>query len=357
MGDNLKENYFIVVRSILMLAFCFYGLMDKANDTGVSVRVLLLVSFIIALFAIRELARREWEILFLLGEAVLVGVLVALEGPSFVLLVYFIAFEFLARFGVPFQWYLLAYLLVFLRGDAEILTHFIIITMMIVCYTQHQFVFLSMKKQIMEDTISGQQLKRDIENKEYKVQADLAQALHDKLGHSINGSIYQLEASKVLMGKDPEKAGEILQKVIDNLRTGMDEIRAILRKERPEKKKMALLQLHELMADCNDKGVEAALVTEGDLSVIPNNIWEVILDNSFEAVTNSMKYSKCKHIDVNIVVMNKMVRCSVSDDGVGCSNIVDGMGISGMRSRVRSVGGNIDFEAEAGFKVSMLLPI
>ncbi|MBO4809384.1 MAG: hypothetical protein J5537_10110 [Lachnospiraceae bacterium] len=357
MGDNLKANYFILVRIILMLAFCFYGLMDKANDTGVSVRVLLLVSFIIALMALREFAKKERQLFFLIAMAIAIGVLVGLEGSSFVLLLYFIAFELLAWFGVKLRWYFLAYLLIFLKGDEEMLTHFIIITMMIVCYTQHQFVFLSMQKQLLLDTISGQQLKRDIENKEYKVQADLSQALHDKLGHSINGSIYQLEASKVLISKDPDRAGDIIQKVIDNLRTGMDEIRAILRKERPEKKKMALLQLHELMADCNDKGVAAELVTEGDLSVIPNNIWEVILDNAFEAVTNSMKYSKCKRIDVNLVVMNKMIRCSISDDGVGCENIVDGMGISGMRSRVRSVGGSIDFEAEAGFKVSMLLPI
>ena len=340
-----------------MVAFCIYGLMDKANDTGVSVRVLLLVSCTISILALKELVRKERQIIFLVLAAVLTGVLMGLEGYSFVLLVFFVFFEFLAWFGVGIRWYFSAYLLIFLRGGQDILTHFIVITMMIVCYTQHQFVILSMQKQLMEDTISGQQLKRDIENKEYKVHANLSQTLHDKLGHSINGSIYQLEASKVLLSKDPDKAGEILQKVIDNLRTGMDEIRAILRKERPEKKKMALLQLHELMADCNDKGVEGELVTEGDLAVIPNNIWEVILDNAFEAVTNAMKYSKCNRIDVRIVVMNKMVRCSISDDGVGCGSIVDGMGISGMRQRVRGVGGTIDFESEAGFTVSMLLPL
>ena len=55
--------------------------------------------------------------------------------------------------------------------------------------------------------------------------------------------------------------------------------------------------------------------------------------------------------------MNKMVRCAVSDDGIGCDNIVDGMGISGMRQRVRSIGGNIEFKSHPGFEVSMLLPI
>nr|MCR5398565.1 hypothetical protein [Lachnospiraceae bacterium] len=246
------------------------------------------------------------------------------------------------------------------------------------------------REQMYEETVTQQDLKRDIErresaakeahrksmllaeNKILEERASLSQTLHDKLGHNINGSIYQLEASKVIMDKEPEKAKAMLQAVIDQLRTGMDEIRAILRKERPEKKKLALLQLHELCADCINKGVQAELNTEGDMSKIPDDLWEVILDNIFEAVTNSLKYSRCKRIDIGIIVLNKMIRCTVTDDGAGCDKIVDGMGLSGMRKRVREAGGTIDFEStdinsmdidaighgtEHGFKVSMLLPL
>ena len=159
------------------------------------------------------------------------------------------------------------------------------------------------------------------------------------------------------MDKDPVKAGGMIQSVINQLRGGMDEIRAILRRQRPEKKKMALLQLYELCADCNKKGVEAELNTEGNLSAISDMLWEIILDNTFEAVTNSMKYSRCRSIDISILVMNEMVRCSVSDDGVGCGTVKDGMGISGMRQRIRNAGGSISFETEAGFSVNMLLPL
>ncbi|MBP5250512.1 MAG: hypothetical protein J6Z46_10980, partial [Lachnospiraceae bacterium] len=73
--------------------------------------------------------------------------------------------------------------------------------------------------------------------------------------------------------------------------------------------------------------------------------------------TNSMKYSECRHIDIQIVVMNRMVRCTVRDNGKGCHHFEDGMGISGMRQRVRAVNGTIDFETEIGFTVKMLLPL
>ena len=195
------------------------------------------------------------------------------------------------------------------------------------------------------------------ENRILTERAELTQTLHDRLGHNINGSIYQLEASKLLLEKDPEKTRGMIQAVIDQLRSGMDEIRMILRKERPEKKKMALIHLHELCADCKAKGMEAELQTEGDLSAIPDDLWEVLLDNCYEAVSNSMKYSKAKKIELRIIVMNQMVRCVVSDNGIGCSRITDGMGISGMRQRIRAVGGTISFETEAGFLVNMLIPL
>ncbi len=60
---------------------------------------------------------------------------------------------------------------------------------------------------------------------------------------------------------------------------------------------------------------------------------------------------------MKIHVMNQIVRCSIKDNGIGCEEIVDGMGISGMRQRVRSVNGILNFEAETGFAINMLLPL
>ena len=380
MGEYLKENYFTIVRIILVITFCIYGVVgifDESSDTGVSLTILLLVSLFIACMAIKETVSEGKKLVFLIITVILFAALMTAGGSSFILLGFLLAYELLAYINAKPIWYLIPFAGVFIDTSVGVLNQFIAVVLLALCYMQHEFVVAPYRKQMMEDTKEQQYLKRDIEIREYAVRtereknmvmaenkvleerANLSQTLHDKLGHNINGSIYQLEASKVIMDKDPEKTKSMIQAVIDQLRTGMDEIRAILRKERPEKQKMAVLQLYELCEDCNNKGVEAEFTKEGDLSKIPDSIWEVILDNAFEAVTNSMKYSKADHIDVTIVAMNKMVRCSVADNGVGCSKIVDGMGISGMRKRIRSVGGTVDFETQqgCGFKVNMLLPL
>ncbi len=375
MGKFLKENYYILVRMLLMLVYGMYGLSGNVGSAGVPLRILLLLALYISAMTIKELTEGKWKLFFLAG-ALLINIALFYFGRScFMPLTCFTCFEIISFFKGRVPLYFLMYLAVFVDSPLGNITEFMIVTMLIVFYVQHEYVVAGYEKRMYEDTVLQQGLKREYQDREYEVQAELkrnmleaenkvlseraalSQTLHDKLGHNINGSIYQLEAVKLLIDKDPGKAGGMVQSVIDQLRGGMDEIRVILRKERPEKKKMALLQLYELCADCNKKGVEAELNTEGNLSAIPDQLWEVILDNTFEAVTNSMKYSRCRRIDVSILVMNEMLRCTVSDDGVGCDTVKDGMGISGMRQRIRNAGGTINFETEAGFRVNMLLPM
>ena len=374
MGERLRDNFFTVVRIDIMLVFSLYGFFE--TSTGVSPLILLLVALYFCAMALKEMfADKRYKLLFLgLGAAAFIAILV-FGGNAYILMGLYLIYESFALFKATLFVYFTPLLLAFVPTPIGFLTQLLVASMMTVIYVQHDLVIVAYQKQIHEETVVEQGLKRDMESREQASKAELkknivmaenrileersslSQALHDKLGHNINGSIYQLEAIKVLMEKDPERSKEMTQAVIDQLRTGMDEIRGILRKERPEKKELALIQLYNLCRDCNDKGVETNLETEGDVDVLNEKLWEVILDNSFEAVTNSMKYSKCKNILITIRVMNKLVRCTIRDDGVGCNSFSDGMGISGMRRRVREVGGTLDFETVGGFTVNMLLPL
>ena len=376
MSENIRDKNFLLIKLTLLIVFSVYGIMNAVHETGVSVRMLLLVSLYIGCLASGEFFKGKKRVICLIESCVVVGLLIYMGGRYFVPFGFLSAYEILSLFpDLDYKFYFVPLVGTIVETPIGFLTLFVIVFMMATLYIQQNYVIRELIKRNKSDLETEQNLKKEMQFQEYSAKAELnksmlnaqnkiledraelSQTLHDRLGHNINGSIYQLEGVKVLMDKDPDKAKTMVQAVIDQLRTGMDEIRAILRKERPEKRKIAMLHLYELCEDCNNKGVEANLTTEGDASQVPDNLWEVILDNAYEAVSNSMKYAKCKHINIVIVVMNKMVRCTIEDDGIGCAKIEDGMGISGMRQRARSVNGMISFETEAGFKVTMLLPI
>ena len=55
MNERVRDNYFLVVRIALLVALSVYGVMNLLESTGVSFRVLLLVSFYIGIMAVKEL--------------------------------------------------------------------------------------------------------------------------------------------------------------------------------------------------------------------------------------------------------------------------------------------------------------
>ena len=384
MNERFKTNYFIVARLALMLILsvssfiAMIGGDDKISleMTGVSLEMLLLISVYIGLMSVKELFSLKIKRVFLLIALIVFLYIYKVGGGGYIFLGFFTAYEILLVFpGISYFWYMLPIVFALVPGPVGFSTKFLVVVLLALVYIQHEFIVKSYQQRMMEDIKMEQGLKRDMRDREHAAKAELrrsmlqaenqileersslSQTLHDKLGHNINGSIYQLEGVKVLMDKDPEKSRGMIQAVIDQLRTGMDEIRAILRKERPKKKELAMVQLYNLCEDSNNKGVETELNVEGDTGLIPDDIWEIILDNTYEAVSNSMKYARCKHINIDIKVMNRMVRCIVSDDGIGCKSIEDGMGISGMRQRIRTINGTVSFESEAGFTVNMLIPL
>ncbi len=395
MKDKLRNRYFLMVRTCLLLGFCTHGLLYRMEETGASPKMLLLLAVFISCFSLKEISfshlvsgnpgKYDKHMLMFAGlfAGVILGYFQTKIGGAYILLTIFWAYEILSSVvteqmirgrRVSMVWYVLPAGLLLFPTPVDRYTVALVLVLTMFLYVQHDFVVRFYRKQNQEDTLLEQRLKKDLVRQEYETKAELqknilkaenkiledraalAQTLHDKLGHGINGSIYQLEAIKLLMESDPDKAQAMTQAVIDQLRVSMDEIRGILRKERPEKKDMSLLQLYKLCEDCEGKGVEATLETEGDIDQVPQQVWEVILDNAFEAVTNALKYAKCKKIDIKIIVMNQMIRCSIADDGAGCYEIKEGMGIAGMRRRVREAGGSIGFESQGGFTVNMLLP-
>ncbi len=376
MTEQLRENYFLAVRTLLLLALEIYIALSRYISAGASYGMLFLLALFLGTVAGRELINTEGKKWVFFGISVILFLIMFFGfGKEFLLLGIFLCYELITCFKPGILWYVLPLILSCLSDKSGVLVQMMFTLFLGVIYFQNDFIYESYRKQTKEDIVLEQDLKHDIFIKEYEMKqerkrglllaenqileerAKLSQTLHDKLGHNINGSVYQLEAVKVLMEQKPEQAKEMIQAVIGQLRSGMDEIRMILRRQRPKKYRVAVLSLEKLCEECRQKGVQASLVTTGDVSAVPEEYLEIILDNAYEAVSNSLKYAGCTKIDMAIHVLNKMVRCSISDNGNGCKEIADGMGISGMRQRMREVNGILSFETQAGFTVNMLLPL
>ncbi len=186
----------------------------------------------------------------------------------------------------------------------------------------------------------------------------ITQEIHDKLGHSISGSLMQLEAANLIMDKDSQQSKKIIQSTIRVLREGMESIRATLKNIKPESQQIGINKIKLLVDEfkSNDE-ITGGLYYSGNIDKISYLEWKVIYENVKEALTNIRKYSRAKTFKVDIKVLNKFIKVEIKDDGRGCQKIIRGLGISGIEERTLNLNGKAIIDGSDGFSVIILLPI
>lgn len=189
---------------------------------------------------------------------------------------------------------------------------------------------------------------------EIKERNRIARQIHDHVGHSIAGILMQLQAVKKLYNKDEVKATELLGNSIEALSGTLTVMRDTVHNIKPEGK-LGIEHIRQVIENFNYCPVE--LSSTGDFSELPVSIMQILDNNIKEALTNVSKYSKATKVDINIDVNYKFVRLQIKDNGMSNANFKEGFGISGMKERVKNIGGTIAFSSDNGFLIVCVIPI
>ncbi|MCM3117163.1 sensor histidine kinase [Neobacillus sp. MER 74] len=219
-----------------------------------------------------------------------------------------------------------------------------------------------MRKQLQKLTKHIHENSEYIRQSEYTFKLEernrISQEIHDKIGHSMTGALFQMEAAKRLVETDQHKATELLQNAINISKEGIENIRLTLKNMKPPTEQVGIHRLKLLVDDFNAKQtIKTVLTHEGNLDIIAPIHWKIIHENVTEALTNAMKYSYATQVSVNLMILNKMIRVEVKDNGAGTEMIKKGLGIIGMEERTAAVNGKIIVDSTNGFSVTTLLPL
>lgn len=188
---------------------------------------------------------------------------------------------------------------------------------------------------------------------------EISQKIHDQIGHTISGSLMQLEAVKILiLNNEREKAEEFIQRTIKVLREGHEEIRTVLKEIKPEMEKIGINKIKLLIEEFERKsGIEVNFKWEGEIKRVSYLYWNILYENARESLTNVLKHSKGTKVEVYIGVYNKFVKLEVKDNGIGGKLIRKGLGLIGIEERAAGVGGKVILDGFNGFSVITLLPL
>lgn len=192
--------------------------------------------------------------------------------------------------------------------------------------------------------------------------ARIAQNIHDHAGHEISGALLALQTALKLYSAGDERAGELLTQTMKRLESASENLRETVHNLKPSRTEglsgaSAFEELCGSFAFC-----KADFTATGDVSVIEYS--ELLIANLKEALTNVAKHSNATKVNVRLDVNADYIRLIVSDNGSGKfresrndnGGFNRGLGLSGMKERVRAVGGTLTVSSENGFKIVCIIP-
>ncbi|HSH26405.1 MAG TPA: ATP-binding protein, partial [Wenzhouxiangella sp.] len=96
-----------------------------------------------------------------------------------------------------------------------------------------------------------------------------------------------------------------------------------------------------------------------DLALTDPKRAQILLRCAQELITNAVRHAQAQNLWITLSQDSQGVVLKARDDGQGTPHLVPGNGISGMRERLRELGGRLDIATRpgAGFQVKAWLPM
>ncbi len=183
----------------------------------------------------------------------------------------------------------------------------------------------------------------------------ISQKIHDQIGHVLSGTIYQLEAVKILLDEDPVKSREMIKSCSENLRDGLEDLRQGVRLIKPSIQDIKIQQIREMLVRFGSANMINVRIDIPESGLSPGSLpFDVIMANLLEGLTNILKHSNAGEIEFSISKFNKFIRVRLMDDGSGCQKLCFNLGLQGMEERTEAAGGQFIADGSRGFSITMI---
>jgi signal transduction histidine kinase len=179
----------------------------------------------------------------------------------------------------------------------------------------------------------------------------LARDIHDGLGHRLTESAILIEQAQAFRDHDPAAADRALGEAHRAVRQALDEVRQSVRALQP-----STFSLSSAVAGLGGSGVSVDVSGAEDGHPLP--VLTAVYRAAQEGITNARRHAGADRITVRLAFAPDAVTLVVADDGCGFVPDRPGFGLTGMRERIREVGGRVavDSSPGAGTRVTVSVP-
>ncbi|MGA2766265.1 MAG: sensor histidine kinase [Spirochaetia bacterium] len=207
----------------------------------------------------------------------------------------------------------------------------------------------------MQDHIlKGEEQARSLERER------ISRELHDTVGYTLMNIIALLKASVELAHKDLDKMSEFLQQGIAQAQNGLSETRTALRAMRAadQERTSIVRALSRLAAAFQGTHIRVSVHFSNVPWYFGAEIDPVIYRIVQEGITNAIRHGNATEIAVHLSLDAGQITVTINDNGIGAEEMIEGIGLSGIKERLRHVDGEVSAEnIRGGFRLSARIPL
>lgn len=186
----------------------------------------------------------------------------------------------------------------------------------------------------------------------------IARDIHDNLGHNMTALIMQLQMAEHYLKSDSSKSQELVANSIKTAKNSLSSIREVVETLRGTSSSLSPDKaLKVLVEEFSEKtGTEIKLNLEGKVTNNPKvdeNMYHILQ----EGLTNAVRHGSATKIWVDLNYSESCIKFNIKDNGKGSENLTEGFGMKGIRERVESLNGSVEFKSENGFLISGYIDI
>ncbi len=204
-----------------------------------------------------------------------------------------------------------------------------------------------------------------VKEQEFKILLEerkrLSREIHDTVGYTLTNIIMMMEVLQVSEDRRDGKKEELIANTKNQALRGLEDTRAALRqlrkKEIPQKHGKEMI--YELVSAFRLASGIDIQINFGNLpEFIDYEIDQIIFSFVQEGMTNVFRHGKASKVGITFWNSDKKLRVKIEDNGKGAAEIVEGIGLAGMRERLQRVNGELILKnMERGFKAEIVIPV
>jgi two-component system sensor histidine kinase DesK len=179
----------------------------------------------------------------------------------------------------------------------------------------------------------------------------IARDLHDLLGHTLSLITLKASLASRLSANDPARAANEIRDVERISRDALSEVRAAVAGYRDAGLTSELGSVESMLTAA---GIQLHTdIHPVELSSTEDAVLALILR---ESVTNVVRHAHATRCDVTLMNVSGMRVLTIHDNGRG-KKTPDGNGITGIRERAHSLGGDVTINSASGTCIGVTLPV